>query len=97
MKYLLTWISDRPEAALRERFNSQLEVEEYVKTFLPEATVLTTPRPNTVLGDICYVWKNAAALQSGKPHVATIAPVALGSTVQIDAAFARPANPESGK
>jgi hypothetical protein len=97
MKYLLTWTSDRPEAAHRERFNSQLEAEEYVKSFFPEATLLTAPRPNTVLGDICYVWKDVAALRSGKPHLASIAPVALGNTLQIDAAFARATNPESGK
>jgi hypothetical protein len=99
VKYLLKWTSDRPENATEDRFISRIDAENYVQSFLPQAQFLAVaPKPDRVLNEMLYIWKSLDALQSGKPHSATITPLALGNTLQIDAAFARAARQkEDGK
>jgi hypothetical protein len=88
MKYLLKWTGDRPANALRDRFNSRQEAEAYVRSYFAGAEFLPlAPKDNSLPGESVYAWSDLAALDAGKPHLAVFRPIALGNTVQIDAAF----------
>ncbi len=88
MKYLLRWTNARPEEAAEQRFTSRADAQKHVQSLLPQAEFLVLDaKAERVLQDVVYAWPNMDALESGKPHCAVIRPMALGNTLQIDAAF----------
>jgi hypothetical protein len=88
MKYLLKWTNDRPAEAFRDRFNSREEAEAYVRSYFAGAEFLAlAAKAGALPGESLYAWQDLATLEAGKPHLAVLRPIALGSTVQIDAAF----------